>query len=294
MKIPRTARTLMHRLMFFFVAVLFASSLEAKTHLKIAVGDSRIEGGFNRWNAATPWEKIDHYESPDAIRPVIDLILELQALKAGGLDFDFELVLYPGYERSRLEAAQGHADLSAETIWDRELALYGNDILKTDPIIRVGEFEKGLYVLETNQAALKVQDIDGLKNFIGAIPAPWGLDVELLEQLHPKSTEKPGRIENVFFMLEKGRADFTLQEFSAKPDLSIENDGVRFVPIPNCKVAINDSRSWLVSKAAPNATEIFAALEKGVKVLRADGRIEKAFKESGFWNATAATWKRLK
>lgn len=294
MKICGKACTLMRSALFLFATVVLASSLEAKTHLKIAVGDSRIEGAFNRWNAATPWEKIDQYKNPDAIRPVVDLILELQTLKAGGLDFDFELVVYPSYERSNLESMQGHADLSAETIWDREIKSHGFDVLKTEPIIRIGEFEKGLYVLSTNEAALKVTKIDDLKNFVCAIPAPWGLDIELLEQLHPKSIEKPARIENVFLMIEKGRADFTLQEFSSKPDLSIEANGVRLIPIPNCKVAINDNRSWYVAKSLPNSAEIFAALEKGIKVLRAEGRYEKAYKESGFISAASANWKRLK
>jgi hypothetical protein len=294
MKQHGTRRALIHGLLFLLATFFFASSLEAKTHLKIAVGDSRLEESFNRWTATTPWDKIDKYQNPDAIRPVIDLILELQTLKAGGLDFDFELVLFPGYERAKLEVMQGRADLAAETIWDRELALYGNAITKTEPIIRVGEFEKGLYVLSTNEAALKVKTIEDLANFVGAIPASWSLDVELLTQLHPKSIEKPARIENVFLMIGKGRVDFTLQEFSAKPDLSIEANGVRLIPIPNIKVAINDNRSWFLSKSLPNANEIFAALEKGIKVLRAEGRFEKAYKESGFWSAPTATWKRLK
>jgi len=294
MKTLGKAHVLVQSTLFSFATVLLASSLEAKTHLKIAVGDSRIEGAFNRWNAATPWEKIDKYENPDAIRPVVDLVLLLQTLKAGGLDFDYELVLYPGYERSKLEAMQGHADLSAETIWDREIAEHGSEVLKTEPVIKIGEFEKGLYVLSTNEAALKVKSVDDLKNFVGAIPSSWGLDVELLEQLQPKSVEKPARIENVFMMIAKGRADFTLQEFSSKPDLSIETNGVRLIPIPNIKVAIADNRSWYVCKTLPHAKDVFAALEKGIKTLRTEGRFEKAYKESGFLNAATANWKRLK
>lgn len=294
MKIFGKARVAVHSALFVVATALLASSLEAKTYLKIAVGDSRIEGAFNRWNAATPWEKIDQFKNPDAIRPVVDLVLLLQTLKAGGLDFDYELALYPGYERAKVEASLGHADLSAETIWDREITEFGDKIQKTDPVIRIGEFEKGLYVLSTNEAALKVKSLDDLKNLVGAIPSSWGLDVELLEQLHPKSIEKPARIENVFLMIEKSRADFTLQEFSAKPDLSIEANGVRLIPIPGLKVAINDNRSWYINKDLPHSKEVFAALEKGLKTLRTEGRFEKAYKESGFISTTTANWKRLK
>jgi ABC-type amino acid transport substrate-binding protein len=294
MKISRFSCTIAQRFAFLLMTILLASSLEAKTHIKIAVGDSRIEGAFNHWTASTPWDKIEHYQGPDAIRPVVDLVLQLQALKAGGLDFDYELVVYPGFERAKLETVQGKADLSAETVWDRDITEHADKLLKTDPIIRNGEFEKGLYVLSTNAAALKVASVDDLKNFSCAVPAAWSLDVELLEQLHTKNMEKPGRIENVFLMLEKGRVDFALMEFSATPDLTVENNGVRLVPIPNCKVALNDSRSWIVSKASAESAAIFAALDKGTKALRAEGRLERAFKECGFLNQNTANWKRLK
>jgi len=44
----------------------------------------------------------------------------------------------------------------------------------------------------------------------------------------------------------------------------------------------------------PNSAEIFAALEKGIKILRSEGRYEKAYKDSGFISAATASWKRLK
>jgi hypothetical protein len=270
-----------------------AQTLQAKVHLKIAVGDARIAGAFNHWTSAIPWSEIKSFKNEDAIRPVMDLILQLQALKIGGLDFDFELVVYPGYERAKLETVQGNTDLSAETFWDNDIAANAGTLLKSDAVIRNGEFEKGIYVLPTNTAILKVKSAEELKNFVGAVVAGWSLDVKLIDAMQPKATEKPGKFENVVLMLEKGRADFTLAEFSSKSDLSVEQNGVRLVPIPNIKVALNGSRSWVVAKVSPNATEIFKALDKGTKALRADGTIERAFKESGFLNQAVASWKRL-
>jgi hypothetical protein len=272
--------------------LLLTSTAEAKTHLKISA-NTLIAESFGKWTAEKPWEQIDHFTGPQANRPTIDLILELQALKAGGLDFDFELIAVPNYERAKIEVIQGNADLAAETIWDDEISANTASLLKTDPIIRSGEFEKGVYVLPTNEPLLKVKSLADLQPYVAATVSNWALDVKTVDAMKVKGHEKVGKLENVFLMIDKKRVDFTLQEFSANADFSIENSGVKLIPIPNCKVGLAGSRSWVVAKTSPHAKEIHEALVRGAKILRDDGRIEKAFKESGFFNAQVANWKRL-
>jgi hypothetical protein len=276
----------------FLFAATFAPSASAKTHLKISANTIVVES-FNKWNAETPWERVDHFAGPYANRPTVDLLLELQALRNGGLDFDFELVTTPNYERAKMEVIQGGAQLTAETIWDDEIADSGGALLKTDPVIRNGEFEKGIYVLPSNEKLLKISSLDELRECTGAVVSTWALDVKTFEGMKLKGLEKAGKPENVFLMIQKQRADFTLAEFSSLPDMSNENSGVKLVPVPKCKVAISGSRSWIVSKATPDSTAIHAALVKGTQALRTEGRIERAYHECGFLNARIADWKRL-
>jgi len=42
-----------------------------------------------------------NFQNSNASRPVVDLVLQLQALKAGGLDFDFELAPSITYELAK-------------------------------------------------------------------------------------------------------------------------------------------------------------------------------------------------
>ena len=275
-----------------FVSSLAIATAHAKVSLKISANPIAIES-FNKWNAETPWEQIKRFEGPHANRPTIDLLLELQALKAGGLDFDFQLVPAPNYERAKLEVVQGGADLTAETIWDDEIAEHGAALLKTEPIIRKGEFEKGIYVLAGNEKMLRANSLAQLQSCTAAVVGTWALDVKTLEAMNLQGIEKTSKPESVYLMIEKGRADFTLAEFSAAPDMVSENGGVKLVPIPNCKVGLLGSRSWIVSKASPSAAAVHAALVKGAKLLRDEGRIERAYRESGFLNARVADWKRL-
>jgi hypothetical protein len=282
------------RTILLVVACLFvAHSAQAKIHLKVSA-TAQVSASFAKWTAEKPLEQITNYSSPYANRATVDLILELQALQAGGLDFDFEINIVPNNARARLEVVQGNVDITAETTWDSLIEPDKAALLRTESIIREGEFEKGLYVLATNQPVLQVKTLDELRQFVGIAVNSWDTDVKTLRAIKLKGLELPSKNESVFAMIAKGRADFTLLEFSSEADFGIELNGTRLVPIPGVKIALaGGSRSWIVAKTSPNAEAIHAALVKGVKVLRDEGRITRAFKECGFFNARAANWKRL-
>lgn len=269
-----------------------AESAHGPIHLKIAA-DSQIVDSFRAWTAVTPWEQITKYSGSYVNRPTLDLVLEIQALKAGGLEFDFELVPTPNYERAKLEVIEGNADLSAETIWDDEIAENAETLAKSDVVLQNGKFEKGIYTLPSNSKLLAITTLAELQQYVGVTVGSWALDVKTMEAMHLKGVEKAIRIENVFLMLAKQHADFTLMEFSGNAGLEIEGNGVKLVPVPNSKVAIAGSRSWVVSKKSANADAVLAALQKGLKALRDGGQIDRALKESGFLNPNVADWKRL-
>jgi hypothetical protein len=273
-------------------SVALADTVQARVHVKIAA-DSQIVESFNSWTAVTPWEQITKYSGSYVNRPTLDLVLEIQALKAGGLDFDFELVPTPNYERAKLEVVEGRADLSAETIWDDEITDNSASLLKSNVVLQNGEFEKGIYTLPTNTKLLSISTLEELRQYVGVTVGTWALDVKTMEAMNLKGVERAIKIENVFLMIQKQRADFTLSEFSASADLSVEDAGVKLVPVPNYKVAIAGSRSWIVCRKSPNADAILAALQKGLEILQADGRINRALKESGFLNPKVTDWKRL-
>jgi hypothetical protein len=94
-------------------------------------------------------------------------------------------------------------------------------------------------------------------------------------------------------LLQRKRADFTLVEFAATADMSVTSDGIKLVPVPGCKVALSGSRSWIIAKKSPHAKALADALKRGLQTLRDEGRIERAFMESGFFHPKATRWKRL-
>lgn len=273
-------------------AVLAAPAARAKTHLRISINADAMDA-FNNWTAGGSYADITNFKNGNASRPVVDLVLELQALKAGGLDFDFELVRDLTYELAKESVIEDRADLSGETIWDSEIAANAAALLQTDPILKSGDFVKGIYVLPSNQKLLKLTSRNDLQTEIGVVVASWALDVKTLESLSPKAVHKVATPELAYMAIKRGEANFVLDEFSSQPDLRVQRGGVTLIPVPGYTVAIQGSRSWVVAKKTPDAAAILKALNAGAKILRDNGTIQKAYTESGFFNPKVASWKPL-
>jgi hypothetical protein len=274
------------------ITTLFSPAAQAGTHLKISTTLTAFDG-FNNWTAGGSFENIKSFQNSNASRPVVDLVLQLQALKAGGLDFDFELVPSITYELAKKELIHGHVDLTAETLWDDEIAENAETLLKSEPVIRNGEFVKGIYVLPTNDKLLKLASVDDVRGAIATVVASWALDVKTIESMKVKAVVQTVTPELAFKVILKHQADFILYEFSAQSDLHVESGGVRLVPVPGYKVGIIGSRSWAISKSSPSASAVFGALVAGTKILRESGIIERAYTESGFFNTKIAGWKKI-
>ncbi len=279
-------------LSLIFLSCAMALGLSAKTHLKIAAAEDLIEN-YKAWTASTPWDKIENFQSPHATRPVIDLLLQLHALKAGGLDFDFTLIPYPSYEQAKVAVLDGKADLSAETIWNNEIDANQIIVDRTAPVIRLGEFNKGIYVLPSNKLILNTSSIEELQKHRALVVETWHTDTQTLQRMQLQGVEKAPALRRVGPMLEKYRGDFVLMEFSSAPDMSIELGGVKLIPVPNCKVAISYSRAWIVSKNSPLNAALNSAFDKGISAIRSAGTIEKAYTESGFFNPKIKLWPQI-
>ncbi|ACB73458.1 methyl-accepting chemotaxis protein [Opitutus terrae] len=263
-----------------------------RIHLRISAC-SLAADSFRQATAGRPVEAIDAFSGSWANRPTVDLILQLQALKAGGLDFDYELVVQPTHGRSVIEVVQGYCDLTAETVWNSEITELGSQVLKTENIINHGEFEKGLYGLPDNARLQALTSAEQLGEFVGATVFNWSVDVKTLQNMGLKRVDRASCMENVFQMIRQRRADFTLLEFASTPDMSIENHGVKLVPVQNCKVALPESRAWIIAAGSPHAATLLETLRRGIKMLRDQRRITRAFEESGFFQPKVMHWKRL-
>jgi hypothetical protein len=262
----------------------------ATMHLRFAVTPLVAES-FTNWTRQCPAGEIDDFRGPYASRGAVDFILQLQALLAGGLEFDYELRVSDNIARSAHELTQGYADVNAEALWD--VNIDPGSMIAASPLTANGEFEKGLYTVPVNDRMLQVRSLEEARERVGVTVVSWKVDLSTFGAMGLKRIERVFKAESLFSALAQGRADFTLLEFASTPDMSITHGDVKLVPVPGCKVSLPGARSWVVSKRSPHAEEVVAALERGLQALRREGRIERAFRQCGFFHARVVDWKRL-
>ncbi|WP_246058183.1 hypothetical protein [Litorilituus lipolyticus] len=91
-------------------------------------------------------------------------------------------------------------------------------------------------------------------------------------------------------IVSKGWVDVMLAPFTSNYPFNYQGQGYFIKAIDGAKVALNDSRHFVISKKHPNSKETFIALQKGLAILRQRGEITRAYQQSGFLNKQVQHW----
>ncbi|MCP4368384.1 MAG: hypothetical protein GY797_09790 [Deltaproteobacteria bacterium] len=223
-------------------------------------------------------------------RGVIDVLLFCQALDRGGYDATLELKKYPNYARSLFQAKIGEIDLPGETIWKTEID--PEFFLMSSPILRKGDLFFGIYTKINRKDVLAVTNLEELQKYSTAVQKNWIVDMEILGKLGVK-VEYIGKPESAWRMLAGDRIDFILGGFAKDEKMEKHRAGIVAIPIPNLKLRVPGERRFALSKSNPNAMKILEAVEKGIRSLREEGKILKAYTDRGYIKAETKNWKVL-
>lgn len=266
----------------------------AEILIKIGVNPTIIKH-FKEWTKEVNVYKIDDFSGHSTFRAVPELILMHQAFEKGGLkNYKIQLIEMPNYARALAQAnyysKKKEIYLPGESIWESQID--EKLFYATDPIVRSKQFEQGIFTLPENEEVLKIKTKDELIQFPATTQKTWSLDVAIHKELGTKRLEYTSQIKSMYLMLKKNRVKWLFWTFPQGDPLKGHiMHGVKVVPVPNIKIGMPESRSWLLPKSAPHTREIFEALQRGIRQLRRDGKIERAFYESGFLNENTKSWK---
>jgi len=285
------ARTFATCLIFALAKAAFASpAVAAPIEVPVGVSDNlgpRI-AGILKTNPDV-CTKDDVYSSK-WLRTSLEFVILCRAIRLGGVEATYRIMSYPNSARTRAELLKG----SVLTMVDFPWGAFSNNktLYKSAAVLKVGEFVKGVYTRPDHTALLKVKTLKGLRKFTAVSSKTWVYDWDALErmQVRKHSVAKYGQMGK---MVASGRVDFLVSEFPGASDLSQYINGVRFIPVPGLKVALLGSRHAVVSKRHPNAKPVFAAIQSGLKIMRARGLIKLGYRAVGFFNPRVADWKVL-
>jgi ABC-type amino acid transport substrate-binding protein len=237
---------------------------------------------------------VDHYRSPqmDSIAPVENLLFR-KAVLLGGLDAVFEDVIVPNSERGRDSIKSGQTLGGGDAQWHSSFLKSQNKVFESDVVVAYGWYEKGLYTTKEKCNQYNIKSLSDLHRLTAVTSDTWAVDWRTLAGLGLANLFSAPTRPLQFKMIEGGRADFTLQDFSALDDLSIEEGGVRLYPIRNVKIALKGTRHFFINRNQPQSRAVFDAMQRGLKIMQKQGEIKRALVESGVMNMSVKNWTLL-
>lgn len=223
-------------------------------------------------------------------RPPVDLLLICRTIELSDTKPTVKIISSPSYARSIRMVKKGVAHTMAESVWFSDID--SDYMYHTGPVLEIGDFEKGIYVGADHPLLKKWQGVSQLRNFKGITLRRWGHDWDILNLLTSKVVPT-SHYESLMKMIDAGRGDFTLHEFSQTKELDIVAHGVWMKPLPGIKIVMPESRVIPISASerAENASIIANIIKEGVQQLNATGEVHTLYSAVGFNNPTVKNWK---
>lgn len=239
-----------------------------------------------------PILEINDYTGKNSQRDVVEFILVQQALILGGADIKFNFI-YGNYDARNVKLLnEGLLLLSFDSLWLSATEQYKENLYVSEPLIRKGEYYAGVYTAEQSVAKYNAKTLT-LSELTMVSSKDWHVDWLTLQQLKPKKLLHESDWIVMAKMVSRGWVDGMLAPFKKQTTFSYSGPDYNIVAIPNIKVALNDSRHFVVSKKHPLGKATFDALQRGLKILRDRGQIEKAYREAGFLNDDVKDWRTI-
>ncbi len=286
---------------FFFTLVLAFPLLTAQAHgdgppdsphWRIAISSDVYSDYLDFIGQRDPLS-LQHYGGPHSRRDVVEVVLLQQALQRGGAYRPLRFLLTDSERRTLKALANGDADMSGSSQWSEKALALPKDVAISRALVREGEFTAGLYFPEGHpallQLAAKPQEIH---RYTAVCAASWKPDLAVLGTLG-SPVLKTENWESMLGMLQKKRADYVLAPFQPTPGFRFDTGNLVLAPVPGIKVRLPGSRHFLLSRHSPDIGELESALEKGLKAMEKEGRLQRAYQESGFHDDRVKNWKVL-
>ncbi|WMN59825.1 hypothetical protein NI389_16935 [Pseudoalteromonas xiamenensis] len=236
---------------------------------------------------------IEHFQHEVCQRDVVDFILVQRAIELGGLKLQFEFELGNYDARNLRLLKDGLLLISFDTVWYSDAAQYEDEVYISDPIIRKGEYFAGIFTSPARIDELSQKITSDLSRVSIVSSQAWYVDWKTINALKPNTLVDESDWIVMAKMVSRGWVDVMLVPFTNHPPYEYQGTGYKIEAIPHLKVALLDSRHFVVSKKHPLGSNTFQALQTGLSILRKTGFIERAYQECGFLNRDVSHWKTL-
>jgi hypothetical protein len=277
----------------FFLLCLVTMHVQAVTLKTVITVDKDVFEDARRFLNGRDALTITDFDTEYARRDVVDFILIQQAVALGGIKL--QVRYEPGnYDARNLRSiSSGLLLIGLDTFWLSELSHLENQLYISQPLIRRGEYQAGLYTSPHNTLALAVTELQQLKKLSVVSSKNWHADWHTWQQIGPASLLDEHSWPSQAKLVSKQWVDVMLSPFLPKMPFTISSDEYQLVAVSGVKVMLHDSRHVAVSRLHPEGERVFNALQIGLTLLRQQGVIERAYTQAGFFHPAVSDWRIL-
>ena len=260
---------------------LLSATITSNANTQIYIRDDVLEN-YLSFVADRDVLTIEDFRSEFIRRDVVDMVIVQQALALGGFNTAFSYL--PGrvnFRNTRL-LEQGRLLLSFDSYWLSDAEAMQDDIYISEAVIRKGEYHAGLFASPNHPTIFELKDINQLSEYTAVSTPRWRTDWGTLEGLPLKELIREDEWVSQANMVSKMLVDFIMMPFNSNGDPYYQLETIKLKHIPNTALLLNDSRHFVVSKKHPEGLAAFEALNKGLAILRKQGKIVSAYAQAGF------------
>ena len=270
-----------------WILLLCSQCLLAQT-LVVAV-PSDVLGDYHRWlRGRDPLNVID-YAAPGVRRDVVEVALFSQALAMGCGGPDVEWLPVDSYPRTLSLLGSGRIDAAATSVWRRDGEREG--VALSAAVIGDGEFVASLYRLASKP--IQVQTEKDLAHYSVVSSRHWSRDWKVLRQLPFAQCYNVNDWPTMVRWVASGKADMLMAPMVASDPPVMLVEDVALVPVRGVRIALPGSRHFAVRNEPWQDTTLDQCFAEGLQQLRDQGRIDQAYRQSGFWRADFMHWPLL-
>jgi hypothetical protein len=259
-----------------------AQSAQVKsTEIQVYIRDDVYEDYLKFLNGR-PVLSISDFRGSTMRRDVADVVLLQQALALGGFSKSFYYLPGKFNFRNTKMLESGDSLLSFDTYWLNDAQSMSDKVFISEAVVLKGEYLAGIYSSPDNSAVFQIKSLADLQSFTAVSTPKWRTDWQTLNALPLKELIQEDEWLSQARMVHMRWVDFMLMPFFHDNKGIYQLEKIRLKVVPGVAILLNDSRHFVISKAHPDGRFASEALNKGLKILRENGRIKQLYQQAGF------------
>lgn len=256
--------------------------------------ETSVYDDYRRFVGTRSVYDIQSFSHAGTRRDVVDMVLVQQALQLGGYPLNFNFIPSDSSARSTQLFVRGEVLISVDSVWGQTAHQLNPHVYISSAVIERGEYVAAIFTSPQNKKTRAIRQLSDFTGLTAVSSRAYAEDWQILEHLPLRELRDEYNWSSMAILVSRGWVDFMLAPFPQHRPFGYRAPGIELVAVEGVKVLLDDSRHFIVAKKHPLAEPVFAALQRGLLILRQQGVLTRAYRDCGFFNPEISHWTLLR